>query len=172
MDAAPPAGYELPEGVEADEDGIVPSSSLETTLGRVLFNETLPADYPFVEEVVDKKRLSAIVNDLAERYTKVQVAATLDALKDAGFYWATRSGVTVAISDVVTPPHKPGSSRATRARPPRSRASTSGPDHRRRASPGAHRDLEPGDQRGRQGDGGDLPEDQPDLHDGELRGAW
>ena len=50
---------------------------------------------------VDKKRLSAIVNDLAERYPKVQVAASLDALKEAGFHWATRSGSTVAISDVV-----------------------------------------------------------------------
>ena len=51
--------------------------------------------------------LSAIVNDLAERYPKVQVAATLDALKEAGFHWATRSGTTVSISDVVTPPSKP-----------------------------------------------------------------
>ena len=50
--------------------------------------------------------LSAIVNDLAERYPKVQVAATLDALKEAGFHWATRSGTTVSISDVVTPPRK------------------------------------------------------------------
>ena len=57
---------------------------LETTLGRVYFNDTLPADYPFVNEEVGKKRLGAIVNDLAERYTKVQVAASLDALKDAG----------------------------------------------------------------------------------------
>ena len=44
---------------------------------------------------VGKKKLGAIVNDLAERYPKVEVAATLDALKDTGFYWATRSGVTV-----------------------------------------------------------------------------
>ena len=41
---------------------------------------------------VGKKQLSAIINDLAERYPKVQVAATLDALKEAGFHWATRSG--------------------------------------------------------------------------------
>ncbi|MGI8681813.1 MAG: DNA-directed RNA polymerase subunit beta', partial [Mycobacteriales bacterium] len=45
-------------------------------------------------------------NDLAERYAKVQVAATLDALKAAGFHWATRAGVTIAIDDVVTPPNK------------------------------------------------------------------
>src|SRR5690606_9157256 len=48
----------------------------------------------------------AIVNDLAERYTKVEVADSLDALKDAGFHWATRSGVTVSIDDVTTPESK------------------------------------------------------------------
>jgi len=97
----PPADWEPPTGwVEGDQ--IV----LQTSLGRALFNETLPYDYAFVDTVVDKKVLSAIVNDLAERYPKVQVAATLDALKEAGFHWATRSGVTVAISDVVTPPRK------------------------------------------------------------------
>jgi DNA-directed RNA polymerase subunit beta' len=80
---------------------------LETTLGRALFNETLPEDYPYVEDVADKSRISAIVNDLAERYPKVDVAAALDRIKDAGFHWATRSGVTVALSDIVTPPNKP-----------------------------------------------------------------
>ena len=55
---------------------------------------------------VGKKQLGVIVNDLAERYTKVEVAAALDALKDTGFHWATRSGVTVSIEDVVTPPRK------------------------------------------------------------------
>ncbi|TQL41926.1 DNA-directed RNA polymerase subunit beta' [Homoserinimonas aerilata] len=78
----------------------------ETTLGRALFNEALPADYPWVEAVADKGQLSSIVNDLAERYPKVEVAATLDRIKDAGFYWATRSGVTVALSDILTPPTK------------------------------------------------------------------
>src|SRR3712207_4752042 len=77
-----------------------------TSLGRVLFNEALPEDYRFVNYQVPKKELGAIVNDLAERYPKVQVAATLDALKSAGFRWATRSGVTIAIDDVVTPPAK------------------------------------------------------------------
>jgi DNA-directed RNA polymerase subunit beta' len=78
----------------------------ETTLGRVWFNELLPDDYPFINELLPKKRQAAIVNDLAERYSKVEVAQTLDRLKDAGFYWATRSGVTVSISDVVVPPNK------------------------------------------------------------------
>lgn len=80
--------------------------TLETTLGRAIFNETLPADYPYVNYEVGKKALGAIVNDLAERYTKVEVAASLDALKDTGFHWATRSGVTVSIDDVTTPGQK------------------------------------------------------------------
>ncbi|ACZ29660.1 DNA-directed RNA polymerase, beta' subunit [Xylanimonas cellulosilytica DSM 15894] len=75
----------------------------ETTLGRTVFNEALPVDYPFQNRVIGKKELSEIVNDLAESYPKVEVAASLDALKDAGYKWATRSGVTIAISDVAMP---------------------------------------------------------------------
>jgi DNA-directed RNA polymerase subunit beta' len=97
----PPRGWVAPEGWEPGQP-----VRLETSLGRALFNETLPPDYPFVDEEIGKKQLSAIVNDLAERYPKVQVAATLDALKAAGFHWATRSGVTVSIGDVITPPDK------------------------------------------------------------------
>ncbi|WP_153393326.1 DNA-directed RNA polymerase subunit beta' [Ornithinicoccus halotolerans] len=106
-DTAPPLGLELPEGVEVGEDGTASVFSLRTTLGRALFNDALPPDYPFINDVVDKKRLSGVVNDLAERYTKVQVATSLDGLKDLGFYWATRSGTTVAVSDVSTPERKP-----------------------------------------------------------------
>ncbi|MEJ2577729.1 MAG: DNA-directed RNA polymerase subunit beta' [Kineosporiaceae bacterium] len=100
-EVVPPAGWTAPEGWQPGEPVVV-----ETTLGRALFNETLPVDYAFVDKTVDRKVLSAIVNDLAERYPKVQVAATLDALKEAGFHWATRSGTTVAISDVASPPNK------------------------------------------------------------------
>ncbi|MCB2176152.1 MAG: DNA-directed RNA polymerase subunit beta' [Actinomycetales bacterium] len=95
--------FGLPEDWNPGEPAMV-----KTTLGRALFNELLPVDYPYVNTAVDKKRLSGIVNDLAERYPKVEVAASLDALKDAGYRWATRSGVTIAISDVPIPPSKQG----------------------------------------------------------------
>ena len=100
-DLIPPRGWVAAETWQPGDPIL-----LETTLGRALFNEALPADYPYIDTEVGKKQLSAIINDLAERYPKVQVAATLDALKAAGFHWATRSGVTVSISDVVTPPEK------------------------------------------------------------------
>jgi DNA-directed RNA polymerase subunit beta' len=100
-DVVPPLGWTAPEGWEPGQP-----ARIETTLGRALFSEALPADYPFVNEEVAKKQLSAIVNDLAERYEKVQVAATLDALKEMGFHWATRAGITISIGDVITPPRK------------------------------------------------------------------
>ncbi|WP_279106300.1 DNA-directed RNA polymerase subunit beta', partial [Gordonia paraffinivorans] len=77
-----------------------------TTLGRVLFNELLPIEYPYVDEQMPKKRQAAIINDLAERYPMIVVAQTVDKLKDVGFYWATRSGVTVSMADVLVPPQK------------------------------------------------------------------
>jgi DNA-directed RNA polymerase subunit beta' len=94
---------EAPEGFEQGSTKLV-----ETTLGRALFNQALPVDYWYTEALADKGTISGIVNDLAERYPKVEVAAALDRIKDAGFYWATRSGVTVALSDVLTPKDKPG----------------------------------------------------------------
>ncbi|MBC6458518.1 DNA-directed RNA polymerase subunit beta' [Actinomadura sp. HBU206391] len=100
-DVPPPRGWQAPEGYEPGQ-----AYRLETTLGRALFNETLPNDFPFVNYEVGKKQLSAIVNELAETYPKVAVANALDALKDRGFHWATRSGVTIAIADVIAPPNK------------------------------------------------------------------
>jgi DNA-directed RNA polymerase subunit beta' len=103
----PPRGWVPPVREEGEPEWQQGDTfRLKTTLGRALFNELLPEDYPFVDYSVGKKQLSEIVNDLAERYPKVIVAATLDNLKAAGFFWATRSGVTVAISDVVVPEAK------------------------------------------------------------------
>ena len=92
---------QFPEGWTAGQEW-----TCETTLGRVLFNELLPVDYPFVNEQMPKKRQAVIINDLAERYPMIVVAQTVDKLKDAGFYWATRSGITIAMSDVLVPPEK------------------------------------------------------------------
>ncbi|WP_203337277.1 DNA-directed RNA polymerase subunit beta' [Nocardioides limicola] len=100
-DIVPPKDAVLPEGWQPGDPLL-----LNTTLGRVHFNDALPANFRYVNEEVGKKRLGAIINDLAERYSKVDVATSLDALKDAGFHWATWSGVTVSIDDVTTPPAK------------------------------------------------------------------
>ena len=100
-DVMPPEGWTAPEGWTPGDPFI-----LQTTLGRAIFNEALPVDFPYVDYQVDKKALGGLVNQLADRYPKVDVAATLDALKELGFHWATRAGVTISIDDVVTPPQK------------------------------------------------------------------
>ena len=97
----PPPGTEVPEDWQAGQP-----LRIETTLGRCIFNEALPADFPFVNYEVGKRQLTGIVNALAEQYPKVHVAEALDNLKDAGFHWATRAGVTIGIEDVVAPPNK------------------------------------------------------------------
>ncbi|MTD14433.1 DNA-directed RNA polymerase subunit beta' [Nakamurella sp. YIM 132087] len=96
-----PGSLPLPEDHEEGQPFLA-----ETTLGRVLFNELLPDGYPYINEEMPKKRQAAIVNDLAEHYPMSVVAQTLDKLKEAGFFWATRSGMTVAIGDVIIPDAK------------------------------------------------------------------
>ena len=100
-DLVPPVGWEAPEGYE-EGDAI----ELQTSLGRALFNEALPVDFPYVNQAVKKGLLSQIVNELSEKYPNVLVAESLDALKAAGFYWATWSGGTISFSDIEQAPNK------------------------------------------------------------------
>ncbi|SIK83951.1 DNA-directed RNA polymerase beta' chain [Mycobacteroides abscessus subsp. abscessus] len=97
-----PEGYEFPEGYKEGEPLLV-----ECTVGQVIFNQALPADYPWFDKVADKKTLGSLINDLAEKYPMIEVARSLDNLKNTGFYYASRSGVTVAVSDIAAPPSKP-----------------------------------------------------------------
>ncbi len=77
-----------------------------TTPGRVLFNETLPEGFPFVNHLIAKRDISAIVDELASNYPKAEVGATLDRIKALAFHYAMMSGLTVSIDDVQTPAEK------------------------------------------------------------------
>nr|WP_305083182.1 MULTISPECIES: DNA-directed RNA polymerase subunit beta' [Corynebacterium] len=86
---------------------------METTLGRIMFNELLPFNFPYQEGAMVRKGggagkvlLGDIIQSMVEKYPMITVAQTLDKLKDAGFYWATRSGVTISMSDVLVLPNK------------------------------------------------------------------
>jgi DNA-directed RNA polymerase subunit beta' len=92
--------------LDASSDVVESVLVRKTTLGRALFNDALPGDFLFVNKVVGKKDLESIVNVLADKYMRVEVAGTLDQLKEIGFYWATRSGVSIGIEDVVVPANK------------------------------------------------------------------
>ncbi|SQG64013.1 DNA-directed RNA polymerase subunit beta [Corynebacterium renale] len=106
----PPADIEAEQFSDGWEKG--QTWMAHTTLGRVMFNELLPWDYPYLEGVMARKgggdtiMLGDVINDLAAKYPMITVAQTMDKMKDAGFYWATRSGVTIAMSDVLVLPNK------------------------------------------------------------------
>jgi len=82
---------------------------VESTLGRLLFNEAFPPDFPYratERRGLKKRELTAIVGDLVDQYSKAEVAESLDNLKDLGFEYATRAGLTISIADIKTPPQK------------------------------------------------------------------
>jgi DNA-directed RNA polymerase subunit beta' len=79
---------------------------VETTLGRLLFNEAFPPDFPYQDRVVKKRDATEIVGDLVQRYNRAEVGESLDKLKDLGFDYSTRAGLTISIADVRTPAAK------------------------------------------------------------------
>jgi DNA-directed RNA polymerase subunit beta' len=81
-------------------------SLIETTLGRAIFNETLPDDYIFVNDTMDSKKIEKLVGDAIGRYNRQIVEETLDRIKTLGFESATISGITWGMDDLIVPPGK------------------------------------------------------------------
>ncbi|MEE8722170.1 MAG: DNA-directed RNA polymerase subunit beta' [Eggerthellaceae bacterium] len=79
---------------------------LETTIGRIIFNQIFPDDYPFLNYVMNKSEVGRLVADIVDRYSGSQVPPILDGLKATGYHYATRSGVTVSVYDASVPPTK------------------------------------------------------------------
>ena len=78
----------------------------ETTVGRILFNNMLPEDYPFINEEVGRKKIAAIIDDMITLHGAVNVAPILDKIKAFGFGYATTSGTTWGIDDIMVPAAK------------------------------------------------------------------
>ncbi|HSF81592.1 MAG TPA: DNA-directed RNA polymerase subunit beta' [Anaerolineales bacterium] len=79
---------------------------IETTVGRVIFNRILPEDVQFVNWTLDKGRLKDLVIDLYEVCGESRTPEIADAIKDIGFDYATRSGYSLAVSDISVPIEK------------------------------------------------------------------
>jgi DNA-directed RNA polymerase subunit beta' len=80
---------------------------IETTVGRITFNRSLPDDHAFINHSVDKKGISRIVEDCSVAYSTTRMAMILDEIKRLGFHYATRAGVTVSVYDAMIPESKP-----------------------------------------------------------------
>ncbi len=80
---------------------------IETTVGRVFFNEILPTEYGYVNDLLDKKRIGAVIADCYKRFGQHRTVKLLDDAKQLGFLKATEAGISIAMSDLTIPEDKP-----------------------------------------------------------------
>ncbi len=100
---------DLTEALMARDAGVIELQSFiripfrgevrNTTLGRVLFNETFPEDFPFQDEAMTKKRLQKVMAQVYAQYGQEITAEIADDLKDVGFDYATQSGLSMGMGD-------------------------------------------------------------------------
>jgi len=92
---------------ELIDDEPVPAQGLtETTVGRAILNGAFPLGFPYVNAVLLKSDIRTLVEEVIHTYDKPDVANTLDNIKELGFHYATRAGLTIGLQDVKTPPGK------------------------------------------------------------------
>jgi DNA-directed RNA polymerase subunit beta' len=88
------------------KDSRTDNEFIETTAGRIIFNENLPSTIPFKNEVMDKKALKNVVAECYSLLGNETTAEIVDRIKHTGFTYATRSGITIAMNDIKVPEEK------------------------------------------------------------------
>lgn len=97
----------LPEGmVVKGQPDLPPGSVIDTTVGRVLFNRVLPKGMPFYNHPLKSGDLATVISDCYEILGRKATIKFLDDLNRMGFRWATRSGLSFAVDDLLTPKDK------------------------------------------------------------------
>ncbi len=80
---------------------------IKTTAGRLIFNDMVPDELEFVNDLLDKKTLNKLIGDCHRFLGNYRTVEFLELLKKNGFYYATKGGVTIGIDDIVIPSEKP-----------------------------------------------------------------
>ncbi|HTI37349.1 MAG TPA: DNA-directed RNA polymerase subunit beta', partial [Vicinamibacterales bacterium] len=94
------------QGVQYAEVQNVTNKVINTTVGRVLLNSALPKEMPYVNGLLKKKGLQQLVQYCYLRFGLEKTVEMLDSLKNLGFTYATRSGLSIGIDDLVIPSEK------------------------------------------------------------------
>src|SRR5262249_21861716 len=84
----------------------VTNKIINTTVGRVILNQSIPAEMPFVNGLLKKKGLQQLVQSCYLRFGLEKTVEMLDSLKNVGFTYATRSGLSIGIDDLIIPKEK------------------------------------------------------------------
>src|SRR2546421_1859326 len=79
---------------------------LTTTVGRVILYDNMPKGMPFINGLLKKKGLGQLVSYIYLRYGPEMTVTMLDHIKELGFYYATKAGITISIDDLIVPPGK------------------------------------------------------------------
>jgi DNA-directed RNA polymerase subunit beta' len=79
---------------------------IETTVGRVIFNEIIPDELRFVNDTLDKGKLQKLVGRCYQRLGSERTVELVDKIKEIGFHYATKSGITIAVEDLTVPKEK------------------------------------------------------------------
>lgn len=86
-----------------DEEGKLVTKLIDTTMGRVLFNQQTPKGMPFANLLMTKKNLKTVIADVLDRSDFAVTAAFLDGIKDMGFTWAFKGGLSFNLADLIEP---------------------------------------------------------------------
>ena len=89
-----------------DESGNLVFKIIETTVGRVLFNQVVPEKAGFINQVLTKKSLRDIIGDILKLTTVPETAEFLDKIKSMGFSFAFEGGLSFSLGDIMIPPEK------------------------------------------------------------------
>jgi DNA-directed RNA polymerase subunit beta' len=81
-------------------------SLIETSLGRILFNRALPANFPFQNQVIKIRDLENLIGGILQNYPSEVAEETLDKIKNLGFEYSTLSGISWGMDDLIVPPEK------------------------------------------------------------------
>jgi DNA-directed RNA polymerase subunit beta' len=76
---------------------------VETTAGRIIFNKAVPEGVPYINDLLTKKSLKLIIGDIIRRTNFPKTAKFLDDIKELGFMWAFRGGLSFNLGDLITP---------------------------------------------------------------------
>jgi DNA-directed RNA polymerase subunit beta' len=89
-----------------NEDGELTNQLIETTVGRVLFNQVVPEKAGFINEVLTKKSLRDIIGDILKVTSVPETAAFLDEIKEMGYSFAFKGGLSFSLGDIIIPADK------------------------------------------------------------------
>jgi DNA-directed RNA polymerase subunit beta' len=89
--------------IPVEENGVKVEKLIETTVGRVLFNQVVPEEYGFINQLLTKKSLRDIIGDLLKKTGTAKAARFLDDIKNMGFTMAFKGGLSFNLGDVVVP---------------------------------------------------------------------